>query len=275
MRKSTLTRIVLSLCVVVIGVTACKKDDPATLIPPPLPDQSFVEEFDTVGSAYHRGWVPVNNSNPKGSHIWVQASAPQTTQSGQPLTMPLFPAYSSKGSHVGYVMCDAEVTSGGASVASNWLISPPVWMKNGDKIIFYSRCALYGTAGSAQDYGNNLEVCINRKNDGTNVGKALDPRDPAFTYPGDRGDFELIHSINPPVYNTVDDWFDYATATDNPATFNPKAYPSNWTRFEITLSGFSKPVKGRFAFRYYTLDAGSTGNGSAVGIDSVAFVSKQ
>ncbi|WP_315816267.1 choice-of-anchor J domain-containing protein [Paraflavitalea speifideaquila] len=183
MRKSTLTRIVLSLCVVITGVTACKKDDPATLIPPPLPDQSFVEEFDTVANAWHRGWIPLNNSNPKGSHIWVQASAPMTTESGQPIAMPLFPAYSSKGSHVGYVICDAEVTSGGASVASNWLISPAVWMKNGDKIIFYSRCALYGDPGEALDYGNNLEICINRKNDGTNVGTSLIHAIPISTIP--------------------------------------------------------------------------------------------
>lgn len=274
MRISTLTRIILSVCVVVIGVTACKKDDPATLIPPPIPDQSFVEEFDTVASAFHRGWIPVNNSNPKGTHIWIQGSGPLATESGAPVPMPFFPAWSSKGTYAGYIVCDAEVTSGGASVASNWLISPPIWMKNGDKIIFYTRCALYGTPGTAQDYGNNLEVCINRKNEGTNVGATLDPRDPAFNYTADRGDFELVHSINPPVYNLVDDWFDYATSTDDPTAFNPKAYPANWTRFEITLAGFTKPAKGRFAFRYYTLDAGSTGNGSAVGIDSVAFVSK-
>jgi hypothetical protein len=274
MRKSTLTRIILSVCVIVTGVTACKKDDPATLTPPPIPDQSFVEEFDTVASAYHRGWVPVNNSNPKGTHIWIQGSGPLTTASGTPVPMPFFPAWSSKGSYAGYIVCDAEVTSGGVSVASNWLISPPIWMKNGDKIIFYTRCALYATAGASQDFGNNLEVCINRKNDGTNVGEALDPRDPDFKYTTDRGDFELVHSINPPIYNAVDDWFDYATATDDPSAFNPKAYPANWTRFEITLTGSSQPAKGRFAFRYYTLDAGSDGNGSAVGIDSVAFVSK-
>jgi hypothetical protein len=275
MRKFTLTRIVLSLHVIAIGMTACTKDDPASLIPPPLPDQSFVEEFDTVASAWHRGWIPLNNSNPKGSHIWIQASGPQTTQSGLPIVMPLFPAFSSRGSYAGYVVCDAEVTSGGASVASNWLISPPVWMKNGDKIIFYTRCALYGAAGAAQDYGNNLEICINRKNDGTNVGESLDPRSAGFNYYADRGDFELIHSINPPKYNAANDWFDYATATDDPANFDPKAFPANWTKFEITLTGFVKPVKGRFGFRYYTLDAGSTGNGSAVGIDSVAFVSSK
>lgn len=268
MRKSTLNRMILSVCVIVTGITACKKDDPASLIPPPIPDQSFVEEFDTVANAFHRGWIPLNNSNPKGSHIWIQGSGPQPGY-------PLFAPFSSKGSYAGYIICDAEVTSADAAVASNWLISPKVWMKNGDKIVFYTRCALYGAAGAAYDYGNNLEVCINRKNEGTNVGESLDPRDPDFSYTADRGDFELIHSINPPVYNAANDWFDYATATDAPGEFNPKAFPANWTRFEITLTGFVKPTLGRFAFRYYTLDAGRTGNGSAVGIDSVAFVSKQ
>ncbi|NII28224.1 hypothetical protein HB364_24285 [Pseudoflavitalea sp. X16] len=265
MRKFTLTRIILFMCVIVTGVTACKKDDPATLIPPPLPDQSFVEEFDTVASAYHRGWMPINNSSPRGYSLWSQGGGPQ----------PYFAPYSSKGSYAGFIACDALVTEADAAVASNWLISPPVWMKNGDKIVFYTRAVLFLDGSFSQDYGNNLEVCINRKNDGTNVGAAVDPRSPGFDYAADRGDFELIHSINPPTYSNADDWFYYRISTDDPAAYDPKAYPANWTRFEITLAGFSKPHKGRFAFRYYTLDAGYTGNGSAVGIDSVAFVSKQ
>ena len=51
--------------------------------------------------------------------------------------------------------------------------------------------------------------------------------------------------------------------------------PANWTRFEVTIGGLSKPTKGRFAFRYYTLDGGSNGNGSAVGIDQVVYTSKK
>ena len=57
MRKSTLIKILLPLSVVTISLVACKKDDPATLVPPPAADQSFVEEFDTISMAFQRGWV--------------------------------------------------------------------------------------------------------------------------------------------------------------------------------------------------------------------------
>jgi hypothetical protein len=266
MRKFTLSRLLLPVCFIIAGATACKKDDPATLIPPPIPDQSFVEEFDTVASAYHRGWVPVNNSNPKGSGIWVQGGSPQ----------PYFEPYSSKGTYPGFIAADYLSTSADAAVVSNWLISPPVYMRNGDKIIFYTRTLLFYDASldDSTDYGNGLEVCINRKNDGTNVGTALDPRDPNFSTKTDRGDFESLLQINPPTYDAANDVFNYRFAYADPAFYDPLAFPSRWTRFEVTVAGLDNYHKGRFAFRYYTLDAGSNGNGSAVGIDSVAFVSK-
>lgn len=265
MRKSTLNRIVLFFSVVITSITACKKDSPASLTPPPLPDQSFVEEFDTVAAAFRRGWVPINNSNPKGTGIWNQAGGPQ----------PLFKAWSSKGTYVGFIASDISATSADAAVISNWLISPPVWMKNGDKIIFYSRASLFDSGDPVLlDWGNNLEICVNRVNDGTGVGVAIDPRNEFYNYDSDHGDFSVVHSINPPTYNKGVDWFDYHTASSDPAAYDPLAYPVNWTKYEVTLNGFNKPHKGRFAFRYYTLDGGSNGNGSAVGIDSVAFVSK-
>jgi len=268
MRKSTLIKILLPISVVAISVGACKKDDPATLVPPPTADQSFVEEFDTISMAFQRGWVPINNSNPKGSNIWTQGGAP----------FPIFAPYSSNGTYAGFIAADYLSTAGTDDVISNWIISPVITMQNGDKISFYTRTQLLPNAfasGDSTDYGNNLEVCINRKNDGTFVGVANDPKSPAYNSATDRGDFEVILSINPPVYDAASQFWNYAWAHSDPSLYEPGSYPAEWTRFEATISGLSRPHKGRFAFRYYTLDAGSNGNGSAVGIDQVVYQSKK
>jgi len=266
MRKSTLGKVLLYLSVVAISIGACKKDDSEFIKAPPVADQSFIEEFDTASKAFHRGWIPINNSNPKGSSIWTQGGAP----------FPFFPPYSSNGTYAGFVAADYLSTSGTDDVISNWLISPVITMQNGDKITFYTRTQLLPNAfasGDSTDYGNNLEVCFNRKNDGTYVGVANDPKDPAYNSITDRGDFELLLSINPPVY-TAGFW-EYKWAHSDQLLYEPGSFPSNWTRFEVTIGGLSKPHKGRFAFRYYTLDGGSNGNASAVGIDQVVYTSKK
>ena len=87
MRKSTLGKVLLSFSVVAVAIGACKKDDSEFVKAPPVADQSFIEEFDTASKAFLRGWVPINNSNPKGSSIWTQGGAP----------FPFFPPYSSNG----------------------------------------------------------------------------------------------------------------------------------------------------------------------------------
>lgn len=269
MRNFTLGKLLLSLVVIGVTLVACQKDDPASLIPPPVPDQSFVEEFDTVASAFKKGWVPINNSNPKGSGIWAQGGGPQ----------PIFAPYSSKGSFAGFIAADYLSTSGTDDVISNWLISPVITMQNGDKISFYTRTQLLPnafTAGDSTDYGNNLELCINLKNEGTNVGVANNPASSSYNQATDRGDFDLLLTINPPKrYDAANDYWEYRWAHSNAALFEPLSFPAKWTRFEATIGGLTAPRKGRFAFRYYTLDAGSNGNGSAVGIDQVTYTSKK
>jgi hypothetical protein len=116
-------------------------------------------------------------------------------------------------------------------------------MQNGDKITFYTRTQLLPNAfvsGDSTDYGNNLEVCFNRKNEGTYVGVANDPTDPAYNQATDRGDFELLLSINPPVYTGI---WEYKWAHSDPNIVEPGSFPSNWTRFEVTIGGLNKPQK--------------------------------
>jgi len=253
MGSSTLRRLLyLSACLPFL-LEACVKDSTESLKPPPLPDQSFVEEFDTVTAAYDRGWRYLNVSDPKGTGIWVQAMFNNPTITGLPGPIP-FPAYSSRGTYVGFIGADFTSTSAAAGVISNWIVSPVVSMQNGDRIIFYTRTVLYPlSGGDSTDYANRLQVRISTSNESLNVGSG-----------DDAGDFNTtLLDINP------------FSKEAHVIPYVPDAYPIRWTRFEATIGGLNGATKGRFAFRYYLDGAGSNGLGSGVAVDSVAYVGKR
>lgn len=249
MRKGTLS-LVLACVGFAVTLQSCRNDEYLTA-PPPVSDQSFTEEFDTVSSALARGWVPVNASDPKGGGVWQQGGA----------INPWFSPFSSVGTYAGYIGADYSSTSATAGIISNYLVSPAITMQNGDKISFYTRAVQYPDFdpatglpnGDTTDYGNRLQVLLNSTNGGTNAGSGAD-----------RGDFNnILLDINP----------NYIFSGVKPATFSPYAYPSKWTRFEATVFGLSGPTKGRFAFRYFVEGGGSNGLGSGVAIDKVQYQS--
>ncbi|MCW3074764.1 MAG: hypothetical protein JWP69_1833 [Flaviaesturariibacter sp.] len=245
MRKINFLRIGIYALVSVVLLQSCK-DDSNLAAPPPVPDQSFVEEFDTVSAALSRGWKLINVSVPKGSGIWQQ---------GGDIT-PWFQAFSSNGSNAGFIGADYLSTSAAAGIISNWLVSPVVTYKNGDKISFYTRTLIYNAAPpgapvDSTDYANRLQLLISQ-NDGLNVGNG-----------DESGDFSALIDINP----------NYIEYHSNPALYSPFAYPARWTRFETTISGLNAPKTGRLAFRYFVEGAGSNGLGSGVAIDKVEFKS--
>lgn len=252
MRNFTLRKVLLFSVVAVLALQACRKDDEAMMAMPGVPDQSFVEEFDTTASAFARGWQPINTSVPKGQSVWVQGMFNDPNITGLPYPIPFGP-FSSKGSYPGFIGVDYLSTSAAAGIISNWLVSPAITMQNGDKIIFYTRTALYRLSSTdSTDFSNRLQVRMNKNNDGVNVGKG-----------NDVGDFNTaLLDINP----------EYLEAHTNPALFDPKAYPVRWTRFEAKVGGLNGPTKGRFAFRYYVEGGGSNGLASGVAVDSVAYV---
>lgn len=218
-------------------LSSCKNDS-YLRDAPLISDQSFVEEFDTMQNAYNRGWRWLNRSTPIGFTNWSQG----------PGTSSML-AYSSKGTNTGLAYSDYLSTAGtNDGIISNWLISPQITMQNGDKIIFYTKSEL-ATAGT--DFGARLQVTYNKDGD-------------LFVGDGDNaGKFDnVMLDINP------DEEAYIVTAP------SPTAYPSDWTRFQATVTGLSNPVKGRFAFRYFLHDAGSNGLGNAIGIDSVAYIGK-
>lgn len=244
MRKSTFTFLTVFAFASLIFLQSCK-DDSYLLDKPAVADQSFSEEFDTASSAISRGWIFKNTSDPIGSGVWTQGG-------GLPVW---FPAFSTNGSYVGFIGADYTSTSAAAGIISNWLISPVVVLQNGDKIVFYTRGLLYdaGTGGDSTDYANRLQVRVNTRNEGLNVGDGFDP--------GDFTEAFLDININYEFYHT------------DPLLYSPTAYPAKWTRFEATVTGLNEPKKGRFAFRYFVEGGGNNGLGSGVGVDKVSFVS--
>ena len=244
MRKSTFSFLTVIILVSFSLLQSCK-DDSFLLEKPAVPDQSFSEDFDTAYAALARGWHFINKSIPVGGDVW---------QNGGGLP-PWFPAYSSHGSYVGFVGADYTSTTAAAGIISNWIVSPPVIMQNGDKIVFYTRGLLYysGTGSDSTDYANRLQLSINQFNDQLTVGNGTDPGD--FT--------NTLVDINP----------NYEFYHTDPNQYSPTAYPSSWTRFEGTVTGLNEPVKGRFAFRYFVEGAGWNGLGSGVGIDKVSYIS--
>ncbi len=232
----------LWVCIPTAMLTSCVKDD-YLVAPKPVPNQSFVEEFDTLSSALSRGWKIKNTSDSAGGGTWYQGG-------GLPAW---FPAFSGNTSNVGFVGADYTSTAAQAQTISNWLISPSLTMQNGDKIIFYTRAQQLYTGTDSTDYANRLQVRVNTSTvfDGLNAGVGFDP-----------GDFTTsLLDINP---------FYVQSSFLTP---RPTAYPTRWTRFETTVYGLDKPVKGRFAFRYFVEGAGSNGLGSGVGIDYVTYKS--
>jgi hypothetical protein len=239
MGNSNLLKLLFIAVSAVLVLNSCKDDSNLAKLPS-VPDQSFVEEFDTASSAYGRGWQFLNTSDPLGGGVWEDGGN----------IPPFFKAYSNKGSDAGFIGADYTSTSAAAATISNWLVSPPVTMQNGDKIIFYTRAyQLFDGVSDTTDFGNSLQVRLNPFDDKPNVGVGLGV-----------GSFTIgILDINPTlVWSSV-------------LKPNPFAYPSQWTRFEATVSGLTAPVKGRFAFRYFVTNGGSNGNGTGVGIDSVAY----
>jgi hypothetical protein len=236
----------LSLFLICVGLAAtvqsCRNDE-YLAAPPPVANQSFVEQFDTMQNAYNSGWRWLNRSTPIGVTSWMQA--PGTAAMS---------AYSSRGTNAGAAYANYESTAGtNNGIISNWLVSPSVTMQNGDKIIFYTKTELFGTGATATDFGARMQVRMNETNDALNVGNGDDP-----------GNFTtVLLEIN----SNEDEYI--------PSAPIATAYPGNWTRFEATVFGLNGPTKGRFAFRYFLHGAGSAGAGNGIGVDSVAYVGRK
>ncbi|RYY40431.1 MAG: hypothetical protein EOO08_04670 [Chitinophagaceae bacterium] len=254
MRKFTIWHAGLYACLSVVLLASCKNDSAITAMPP-VPDQSFSEEFDTLSSALHRGWKIYNASEPVGPAVW---------QDGGDL-LPWFSPYSNNGSNAGFVGAGYLSTSGGATIIANWLISPAITLQNGDSISFYTRSYVddISTASltDSTDWGNNLQLMVAAKGADSKVGQG-----------NGVGDFtSTIVEVNP--YYNNGGVLAYRDAHTDASLYNPLAYPIRWTRFVGVVRGLNGPAVGRFAFRYHIIGGGNAGYGSGVAIDKVEYKS--
>jgi hypothetical protein len=239
--------LILSLAAAAIFFSCAKKDTVTT-----VSDPSFTEDFDTLSKAVGRGWVIANNSKPIGTLPWVQGfnylsihheydgklGATNTGQLGG------FSGVAVSASGSDFVMATADCGHGRA-VISNWLISPEIEIKNGDKITFYSR-----TVANPAVSADRLQVRVNTVDASANVGREANST----------GNFsEVLLDINP----------EYALENDG-------SYPEAWTKFTATVSGMPGKTakKSRVAFRYFVENGGPAGaNSTGIGIDKFEFIS--
>jgi len=179
------------------------------------------EGFEDITTLAPAGWHLQNNSSPLGTTGWFQ---------GSPTA---FPAH--EGPENSYIGANFNNTAGGTGIISNWLLTPPINMQNGDELVFWTRAG--GT------WADRLEVRLSTAGGTTDVG----------TTATSVGAFDtLLLSINPDL--TVD------------------GYPEEWTQYTVTISGLSEATLGRIGFRYFVTDAGPTGaNSNYIGIDTLTF----
>jgi hypothetical protein len=288
MRKLFIRNTVTYSLFAVLALQACN-DDSNLRAKAPVADQSFTESFDNVQEAIDKGWRTINKSSPVG-RIWYDVAEtpnfgsvnyvcnyyPEWKQAQFTLDSTQFPnnpypqrywknAFASQRASNGYIatsVASAEVIGlGGPSVpfdVNNWLISPEMTIQNGDKVIFYTY----------SKWVSRLQLWVNKTNS-LNVG---------VTGVATTGDFTIkLLDINPT----------YAKFENNPAN----AFPTEWTRFEGTVSGLDEPVRGRIGFRYFlqnqdplrrsTIDANDFDtvfnqiHRTIVGIDEVTYKSAQ
>jgi hypothetical protein len=257
---------VLLVAAISITIAACVKDrQPAAVPVPPAPPAtaSFVEEFNNVGELSGKGWVFRNNSNPVGEAGWRQGRYESSAQAQYKFLAPVpflgFPAYSAKSTPNDFISCDVSCSNDsytGTANISAWLISPALPMKNGDKITFWARA----TDDSYYPVycKDRMQVRANFTDGSADVG-GTDASVGKFN--------TLLLDINP---NYI-----YNDASGNPRP----GFPSEWTQYTITISGLPAAgiPNGRFAFRYYGVDAGLWGGSAGanyptvIGIDQLSF----
>jgi hypothetical protein len=122
-------------------------------------------------------------------------------------------------------------------VISTWMLSPVLEFENGDVISFFTRTV------TNSSFPDRLNVRLSTSGASTNVGGN----------PFSVGAFnKLLLSINP--------------------NLMLGGYPTQWTQFDVEITGLSGPTEGRFAFHYFVTNLAI--NANVIGIDTVQFGKK-
>jgi hypothetical protein len=144
------------------------------------------------------------------------------------------PFDSYEGATDSYVACNYNSTTG-ANTISNWLFTTSVTIQDGDIISFYTRTSDPG----ATVYPDRLQM---------RIGSGATPTAPTGNT-GVGGYTTLAVDVNPNLTTT--------------------GYPSVWTLYTYTVTGFPTPTDCKIAFRYFVTSGGPSGaNSDYIGIDS-------
>lgn len=234
--KSVISRpLILLFGIGVLTQVACKKDEVQVAPPVVVADQSFSQNFENMSSLTTQGWVLKNLSDMAGN-------TPAQGWSIQPETSNGAKPYEGNGLFYDSYLAGTDLNGN----ISDWLISPKLFLQNGDKISFYTLSHGSVGYGSNGSYGDRLQLRLNTFNTSDSIG----------TKSTDVGHFTMpLLDINP-LYKVT----------------SPGDYPSVWTKYEATVTGLNQPDSGRFAIRYFVeLNGGA--NGDELAIDKLQFTS--
>ena len=184
------------------------------------------ENFDVFPAA----WTKLNVSAPVGANAWAAGAAANIANIAAGAG-----AYNGTAA-TSYAYVNFNSTTG-TGVISNWLITTPISLMNGDVISFY---AVKGLSGGADVYPDNLQLRIS-----TTGAASVMPVGATGL-----GDFTtLAVDINP--------------------TLSATGFASTWTQYTYTVTGLPTATSCRVAFRYTVpTSAGPTGlNSDQIGVD--------
>ena len=186
------------------------------------------EHFNDLPYMQTNGWLLSNMSDPVGAEQWHQGTT-------------IIGAIAYSGDTTDYLEDSyLAVEDNNSGTISDWLISPPVTIQDGDSI------AIWALSYNSATYPDRVEVRIS-----PNAGSSVGADETSV------GDFtNLVFSINPDL-NTTD--FP-SVAVDG----------STWGRFGGEVAGLGAPTSCRVAVRYFVTDGGFAGaNSSSIGIDDL------
>jgi hypothetical protein len=185
------------------------------------------ENFDVFPAA----WTKLNLSSPAGTNAWANGAAANIANIAGGAG-----AYNGTAA-TSYAYVNFNSTTG-TGVISNWLITTPISLMNGDVISFY---AVKGLSGGATVYPDALQMRIS----------TLGAASALPTGTTGVGDFTTL-------------------AVDiNPAPLTTTGFATTWTLYSYTVTGLPTATSCRVAFRYTVpTSAGPSGNNSdQIGVD--------
>jgi len=204
-------------------INGCKKDGNGSASSP-----SFTEEFKDVYKLQTSGWIANDPSNSGGG--WTQGIENSTDKAGIPIGFPAFSYSNTKDEYV----CAYDLYTISSLARSTWFITPTIFVKNGDKISFYSRADTSTTAADRMQ--------VRMSNGSADVGNG------STTV----GDFtSVLFDIN--------------------SGQSIGGYPTVWTKYEYTFIGMDGVQKIRIAFRYYVP---ANVKSKMIGVDQFSFEAK-